>query len=411
MWYIKYYSGFIINKKTKEEVMFKISDTVSWVGKIDWELNRFHGDEYSTNKGSSYNSYLIRDEKTVLIDTVWAPFSSEFVTNLKKEIDLNKIDYIIMNHSEIDHSGALSELMQEIPSTPIYCTKNGAKIIKGHHHKDWNFIEVKTGDTLDIGKNKLIFVEARMLHWPDSMMTYMSGENILFSNDAFGQHYASELMYNDKVDNDELYNEAIKYYANILTPFSKFVVSKIDEVVALNIPIEMICPSHGVIWRDNPLQIITQYMEWAKSYQENQITIIYDTMWNGTRRMAEAIAEGIQTKDKDVNVKLYNCAKRDKNDIITEVFKSKMILVGSSTINNGILTAAAGIMEMIKGMKFTNKKAAAFGSYGWSGESVKIITELLKEAKFDVVNDGIKELWNPDEDALHRCREFGRNLI
>ena len=391
--------------------MFKISDTVSWVGKIDWELNRFHGDEYSTNKGSSYNSYLIRDEKTVLIDTVWAPFSSEFVTNLKKEIDLNKIDYIIMNHSEIDHSGALSELMQEIPSTPIYCTKNGAKIIKGHHHKDWNFIEVKTGDTLDIGKNKLIFVEARMLHWPDSMMTYMSGENILFSNDAFGQHYASELMYNDKVDNDELYNEAIKYYANILTPFSKFVVSKIDEVVALNIPIEMICPSHGVIWRDNPLQIITQYMEWAKSYQENQITIIYDTMWNGTRRMAEAIAEGIQTKDKDVNVKLYNCAKRDKNDIITEVFKSKMILVGSSTINNGILTAAAGIMEMIKGMKFTNKKAAAFGSYGWSGESVKIITELLKEAKFDVVNDGIKELWNPDEDALHRCREFGRNLI
>lgn len=391
--------------------MFKISDTISWVGKIDWELNRFHGDEYSTHKGSSYNSYLIRDEKTVLIDTVWAPFSNEFVTNLKKEIDLNEIDFIIMNHSEIDHSGALAELMDEIPNTPIYCTKNGAKIIKGHHHKDWNFVEVKTGDTLDIGKNKLIFVEARMLHWPDSMMTYMSGENILFSNDAFGQHYASELMYNDKVDNDELYKEAIKYYANILTPFSKFVVSKIEEVVALNIPIEMICPSHGVIWRDNPLQIITQYMEWAKSYQENQITIIYDTMWNGTRRMAEAIAEGIQSKDKDVNVKLYNCAKRDKNDIITEVFKSKMILVGSSTINNGILTATSGILEMIKGMKFTNKKAAAFGSYGWSGESVKIITELLKEAKFDVVNDGIKELWNPDEDALQRCREFGKNLI
>ncbi len=391
--------------------MFKISDTVSWVGKIDWELNRFHGDEYSTHKGSSYNSYLIRDEKTVLIDTVWAPFSNEFVTNLKKEVDLNKIDYIIMNHSEIDHSGALAELMRDIPNTPIYCTKNGAKIIKGHHHKDWNFVEVKTGDTLDIGKNKLIFVEAKMLHWPDSMMTYMSGENILFSNDAFGQHYASELMYNDKVDNDELYNEAIKYYANILTPFSKFVVNKIEEVVALNIPIEMICPSHGVIWRDNPLQIITKYMEWAKIYQENQITIIYDTMWNGTRRMAEAIAEGIKSKDKDVNIKLFNCAKRDKNDIITEVFKSKMILVGSSTINNGILTAAAGILEMIKGMKFTNKKAAAFGSYGWSGESVKIITELLKEAKFEVVNDGIKELWNPDEDALQRCREFGKSLI
>lgn len=386
--------------------MFKISDTVTWVGKIDWELNRFHGDEYSTHKGSSYNSYLIRDEKTVLIDTVWQPFSKEFVENLKKVIDLKEIDYIVINHSEIDHSGALTDLMEEIPDTPIYCTKNGAKIIKGHHHKDWNFVEVKTGDTLHIGKNKLIFVEARMLHWPDSMMTYMSGENILFSNDAFGQHYASELMYNDKVDREELYNEALKYYANILTPFSKFVIGKIEEVVALNIPIEMICPSHGIIWREDPLQIVNQYMEWANSYQENQITIVYDTMWNGTRRIAEAIAEGIKSKDKDVDIKLFNCAKRDKNDIITEIFKSKMVLVGSSTINNGILTAVAGILEMMKGLKFTNKKAAAFGSYGWSGEAVKIITQQLKDAKFDVVNEGIRELWNPDEEALERCREY-----
>ncbi|WP_312810651.1 anaerobic nitric oxide reductase flavorubredoxin [Sedimentibacter sp.] len=390
--------------------MFKITDTVSWIGKIDWELNRFHGDEYSTHKGSSYNSYLIRDEKTVLIDTVWKPFSKEFVANLKKEVDLNKIDYIIMNHNEVDHSGGLVDLMREIPDTPIYCTKNGAKIIKGHYHQDWNFVEVKTGDTLDIGKNKLVFVEARMLHWPDSMMTYMSGENILFSNDAFGQHYASELMYNDKVDQEELFNEAIKYYANILTPFSKFVVSKIEEVVALNIPISMICPSHGIIWRDNPLQIVNKYVEWAKSYKENQITIIYDTMWDGTRRMAEAIAEGIKSKDKDVTIKLFNCAKRDKNDIITEVFKSKMILIGSSTINNGILSSVASLLEMIKGLKFTDKKAAAFGSYGWSGESVKIVTEELKESKFEVISEGIKELWNPDEDAINRCKEFGASL-
>ena len=391
--------------------MFKITDTVSWVGKIDWELNRFHGNEYSTHKGSSYNSYLIRDEKTVLIDTVWEPFSKEFVANLKKEIDLNSIDYIVMNHSEVDHAGALLELMKEIPETPIYCTKNGAKIIKGLHHKDFNFVEVKTGDTLDIGKNKLVFVEARMLHWPDSMMTYMSGENILFSNDAFGQHYASEMMYNDMVDQDELYDEAIKYYANILTPFSKFVTSKIQEVLSMNIPVNLICPSHGIIWRDNPLQIVNKYIKWAASYQENQVTIIYDTMWNGTRRMAEAMAEGIKSKDAKVDVKLYNCAKRDKNDIITEVFKSKIVLVGSSTINNGILSATAGILEMIKGLKFTNKKAAAFGSYGWSGESVKIITEELKESKFDVVSEGIKELWNPDEEALQRCREFGKNLV
>jgi len=386
---------------------FKISDTVTWVGKIDWELRSFHGEEYSTHKGSSYNSYLIKDEKTVLMDTVWSPFSKEFIANLKNEIDLNKIDYIIMNHSESDHSGALVDLMKEIPNTPIYCTKSGAKIIKGHYHMDWNFVEVKTGDTLDLGKNKLTFIEAKMLHWPDTMFTYMSGENILFSNDGFGQHYASEFMYNDKVDQSELFQEAIKYYANILTPFSKFVVRKIEEILSFNLPVDMICPSHGIIWRDNPLQIVNKYMEWAKSYKENQITIIYDTMWNSTRRMAETIAEGIKNSNEDITVKIFNSSKSDKNDIITEVFKSKMVLVGSSTINKGILSSTAAILEMIKGLEFKGKSAAAFGSYGWSGESSKIITEDLSKAGFEIINEGIRELWNPDEDGLSRCRNFG----
>ncbi|MGE4284577.1 MAG: anaerobic nitric oxide reductase flavorubredoxin, partial [Clostridia bacterium] len=345
----------------------KISEKVTWVGKVDWELTRFHGNEYSTHRGSSYNSYLIKDEKIVLIDTVWQPFDKEFVENLKKEIDLDKIDYIIANHAEIDHSGALQELMREIPNTPIYCTKNGVKSLKGHYHEDWNFVEVRTGDSLDIGKSKLIFIEARMLHWPDSMFTYMTGENILFSNDAFGQHYASELLYNDCVDNAELYQEAIKYYANILTPFSMFVTKKIEEVLSFNLPVDMICPSHGVIWRENPLQIVNKYLEWANQYQENQITLIYDTMWDGTRRMAEAIAEGIRAADDQIVVKMYNISKSDKNDIVTEVFKSKAFLLGSPAINKGILFSAAGIVEMIKGLGFKNKKAAGFGCYGWSG--------------------------------------------
>jgi flavorubredoxin len=394
-----------------ENMSFKITDTVSWVGKIDWELDKFHGEEYSTHKGSSYNSYLIRDEKTVLIDTVWQPFSKEFVSKLKQEVDLDEIDYIIMNHSEIDHSGALVDLMREIPNTPIYCTKSGAKIIKGTHHMDWNFVEVKTGDTLDIGKNKLTFIEAKMLHWPDTMFTYMLGENILFSNDAFGQHYASEQMYNDKVDTSELFEEAIKYYANILTPFSKFVTNKINEVVGLNVPLNMICPSHGIIWRDNPLQIVNKYMEWANSYKENQITIIYDTMWNATRKMAESIAQGIAELDKEVTIKVYNSSKRDKNDIITEIFKSKLVIVGSSTINNGILSSTAALLEMVKGLKFTGKKALAFGSYGWSGESVKLITEELKESGFEIVSDGIRELWTPDEKGLERCKKIGESLV
>ncbi|MBP1755129.1 MAG: anaerobic nitric oxide reductase flavorubredoxin [Firmicutes bacterium] len=389
----------------------RISDKVSWVGKIDWELKYFHGNEYSTKKGSSYNSYLIRDKKTVLIDTVWQPFDKEFVARLKQEIDLKEIDYIIMNHNESDHSGALPELMREIPGTPIYCTANGAKIIKGHYHQDWNFHIVKTGDTLEVGDSTLTFIEAPMLHWPDTMFTYMDGENILFSNDAFGQHYATETLYNDTADQGELLAEATKYYANILTPFSKMVVKKIEEVLSFHLPVDMICPSHGVIWRDHPTQIVERYLDWAKDYQENQITIIYDTMWNSTRKMAEAIARGIEMSDPVVKVKLMNASKEDKNDVITEIFKSKMILMGAPTINNGYLFSLGGILEMTKGLKFKNKKAATFGSYGWSGEAVKLLADHLKEAGFTIVNEGLRKYWVPDEEDLEDCVRFGSEIV
>jgi len=390
---------------------FKINDRVTWVGKIDWELTKFHGYEYSVHKGSSYNSYLIRDKKTVLIDTVWKPYAKEFVENLKKVISLDEIDYIVANHAEVDHSGALPELMREIPDTPIYCSTNGVKSLRGHYHQDWNFIEVKTGDTLDIGQNKLVFIEAPMLHWPDTMFTYMTGDNILFSNDGFGQHYASEYMYNDLVDQCELYEEAMKYYTNILNPFSLLVKKKIDELLAMDVPIDMICPSHGVIWRQDPLQIVNKYLEWSQAYQEDQITIIYDTMWNGTRRMAEAIASGIKEADDKTNLKLYNAAKTDKNDILTEIFKSKAVLLGSPTINRSILSSMAALIDMAKGLAFKQKKAAAFGTYGWSGESVKLLTAHLKDAGFEVVSDGIRAVWNPDEEALAQCKEFGKQFV
>ncbi len=388
-----------------------IKNNVSWVGKVDWELRKFHGNEYSTHRGSSYNSYLIQEEKTVLIDTVWKPFAKEFVENLKKEIDLKKIDYIIANHAETDHSGALPELMGHIPDTPVYCTENGVKSLKGHYHKDWNFRPVKTGDKLDIGNGKeLIFVEMRMLHWPDSMAAYMTGDNILFSNDAFGQHYASEYLFNDLVDQTELFAECIKYYANILTPFSPLVEKKINEVLSLNLPIDIIATSHGVVWRNNPAQIVEKYLAWSKGYSEDQITILYDTMWEGTKAMAEAIARGIKTADKKVNIKLYNISKTDKNDIITEIFKSKMILVGSPTIGRGITSATAGILEEIEGLRFAGKKAAAFGSYGWSGEAVARLTGWLKRAGFAIVNDGIRCLWNPDDDAVTQCVNYGKEI-
>jgi anaerobic nitric oxide reductase flavorubredoxin len=394
-------------------VSFKINDNVTWVGKIDWELRKFHGEELSAHRGSSYNSYLVRgSEKTVLIDTVWKPFASGFVAGLKKEIDLNDIDCIVALHGEVDHSGALPDLLREIPDTPVYCSSAGVKSLRGQYHEDWNFQPVKTGDKIELGDGReLVFVEAKMLHWPDSMFSYLSGDNILFPNDAFGQHYASELMYNDLVDQCELYAEAIKYYANILTPFSKLVMAKIREVVGMNLPVEMICPSHGVIWRDDPLQIVNKYMEWADAYREDQVTIIYDTMWDGTRKAAEAIAGGIKEANGTINIKLYNAARSDTNDIVTEIFKSKAIVVGSPTINKGVLHSIASLMDMAKGLNFQQKKGAAFGCYGWSGESVRVINEMLEEAGFELINkEGLRTMWNPDESAVAACAAFGGEI-
>lgn len=389
-----------------------VKNNVSWVGKVDWELQKFHGSEYSTHKGSTYNSYLIQEEKTVLIDTVWFPFAEEFVENLAKEIDLDKIDFIIANHGEVDHSGALPALMKHIPDKPIYCTANAVKSLKGQYHQDWNFRVVKTGDKIDIGNGKeLIFVEMTMLHWPDSMATYLTQDNILFSNDAFGQHLATEKLFNDLVDQCDLFNEAIKYYANILTPFSPMLKKKLAEVTALNLPIEMIATSHGVIWRENPMQIVKKYAQWANDYRENQITIIYDTMWNGTKLLAEKIAEGIASIDPDVVVKIHNLSKSDENDLITEVFKSKTVVIGSPTIMNSILHSMAGFIHLMKELKFKQKKAAAFGCYGWTGESVKVMNELMANAGFEILNEGFRNQWNPNNEAQKAAFDFGRTIV
>ena len=376
----------------------QVKGNVSWVGYLDWELETFHGDEYSILNGSSQNAYLIEEEKTVLMDTVWTPHRDEFIGNLKAEIDLSKIDCIVMNHGEQDHSGTLPALMREIPGVPIYCTAAAVKSLEGQYGKNgWNFHVVKTGDTLDIGAGKqLVFVEMKMLHWPDSMATYMTGDNILFSMDAFGQHFAVEELFNDKANQALLYKEAMKYFANILNPFAPFVTRKLAEIGKLNLPIDIIAPAHGVIWRDNPAQIVEAYAKWADAYQENQITVAYDTMWEGTAKLAHAVAAEISRQSPDTVVKVYNIAKTDKNELMTEVFKSKAIAVGSPTCVNDILTSVAGWLSFLKTLKFKGKKAAAFGCYGWSGESVKILQEKLKEAGFQVTESAVKCNWNPE---------------
>lgn len=390
----------------------KITDKVLWVGKTDWELKSFHGDELSTRRGSSYNAYLVRDTKTALIDTVWHPYDREFVSRLKETIDLTEIDYIVMQHNEVDHSGALRELLREIPGTPIYCTKKGEAILRGHYHEDWNFVNVKTGDKLSLGETELTFIEAPMLHWPDTMFSYLSGEEILFSNDGFGQHFASESLFDEDVaDAEAMLYEAEKYYTNILCPFSAMVAKKVQQILDMKLPLKMICPSHGIIWKQRPELILQKYQQWSAAYQENQATIAYDTMWQSTRLMAEAIAEGLRDELPTLNVKLMNAARDDKNDILTEMFRSKLILVGSPTINNGISYAISGLLEMIHGLKFKGKKAAAFGSYGWSGEGVKLITDHLQASGLEiVVPEGHRTLWVPDAEALETCRKYGREI-
>ncbi len=391
--------------------MIPVKNNIFWVGKTDWELRRFHGDEYSTHRGSTYNSYLIKEEKTVLVDTVWKPFAREFVDRLRAGINLDQIDFIVINHGEIDHSGALPELMEQIPDTPIYCSENAVQSLKGHYHQDWDFRTVKTGDRLEVGNGKeLVFVEMKMLHWPDSQACYLTGDEVLFSNDAFGQHYATERLFNDQVDQCELFQEAIKYYANILTPFSPLVEKKIREILALELPIDIIAPSHGVIWRDNPTQIVEKYLEWAGNYQENQITLLYDTMWEGTRILADNIARGIKKEDPEVEIKLFNTAKTDKNDILTEVFKSKTVLFGSPTINRTILMSMAAILDGIEGLKFKGKKAAAFGCYGWSGEGVGKLNEMAMKAGFELIENGLKVKWMPDARVIEEAAAFGKRV-
>ena len=389
-----------------------VKNNVYWIGKMDWELESFHGSDYSINHGSSQNAYLIQEEKTVLIDTVWKPHSTEFIENLEREINLNTIDFIVANHGEVDHSGSLPALMEKIPHTPIYCTANAVKSLTGQfHHPEWSFHVVKTGDSIDIGNGKkLIFVEMRMLHWPDSMATYMTEDNILFSNDAFGQHYAVEELFNDKADQCLLWEEAIKYYANILNPFSPLVKKKIEEIQSFGLPIEIIAPSHGSIWRDNPLQIVEWYYAWSQNYQENQITIAYDTMWDGTKQLAHKIAAEVSSLSPDTKVKIFNISKINKNDIMTEVFKSKAVAVGSPTVGQDILSAVGGWLDFLKELKFKNKKAAVFGCYGWSGESTKVLRERLTDAGFEVVEPEIKCNWNPVEEDFKKAADLVKAL-
>jgi anaerobic nitric oxide reductase flavorubredoxin len=386
----------------------ELAEGVYWVGVVDWALRHFHGHELSTHRGSSYNAYLITDEKTVLVDTVWGPFQEQLIENIREVVDPAKIDLVVANHAETDHSGALPEVMRHVPKAKVVVSKRGRESVEGHFHQPWDFEAVGTGDRINIGRSELVFIEAPMLHWPDSMFTYLSGKGILMPNDAFGQHYATAFRFNDQVDQEELYEEALKYYANILTPFSSLVLKKIDEFLALNLPLNIIAPSHGVIWRREPLQIVTKYQEWARQTPQKSAVIIYDSMWDGTRHMAEAIGEGLAASG--IPYKVFHLPTSDRNDIVAEIFKARAIIVGSPTFNQGLLPTITPILEDLKGLRFHNKIGAAFGCYGWSGESVKLIEEHLEKCRIPLAADGLLAKWQPRPEDLARCRETGRTV-
>jgi anaerobic nitric oxide reductase flavorubredoxin len=387
-------------------MVVEIMDDVYWVGVVDWALRHFHGYELSTLRGSTYNSYLIKDEKTVLVDTVWGPFADDFLARVREVVDPAAIDIVVANHAESDHSGSLPAVMRHCPEATVVVSGRGADSVPGHYHQDWNFKVVGTGDKINIGKHELVFVEAPMLHWPDSMFTYLVGKNLLMPNDAFGQHYATDKRFNDEVDQIELYEEALRYYANILTPFSEMVIKKIDEVLALGLPVDMIAPSHGVIWRNEPLQIVEKYREWAEQKGEERAVILYDTMWRGTRHMAEAVGGGLAAEG--VPYKIFYAPTSDRNRVLTEIFRAKAVVVGSPTVNRGYISTLGTYMEDLRGLAFKNKVGAAFGSYGWSGEAVKIIEEHFERCKITVAAPGVRAKWQPTAEDLAACAELGR---
>jgi flavorubredoxin len=383
-----------------------LAEGINWVGVVDWTLRDFHG--YITRRGATYNAYLISDEKTALVDTVKHTFSSELLRNIGEIVDPEKIDYIIVNHVEMDHSSSLPVIAKAAKNATIIASQRGKDAIIEHYGADFKIQTVKTGDELKLGKRTLRFIEAPMLHWPDSMFTYVVEDKILMPNDAFGQHLATSERFDDEVDAHVLMEEAKTYYANILMPLGPMITRKIQEVVQMGIPIAMIAPSHGVIWRSDPSKIIKAYLDWSAGVSENKVVIVYDTMWGSTDKMARAIAEGVASTS--VDAKLLKLRAAEQTDIVTEILDAKAVIVGSPTINNGIFPTLGSFLTYITGLKPKGKLWGFFGSYGWGGGAVKGMIETVKKAGFEVYEPSVEVKYVPDQEDLKKCFEFGQQI-
>jgi flavorubredoxin len=381
----------------------ELAKGVYWVGAIDWNL-RFCG-SYNTPRGTTYNAYLVVSDKIALVDTVKTGFDREMLKRIEEIVDPSKIDYVVCNHIELDHSGAMPSLMEVAENAEVIATKAGKDGLRLHFQQDWDARVVKTGDTLSLGDKTMMFIEAAMLHWPDSMFTYLVEDRILMPNDAFGGHIATHHRFEDEVGPAAI-EEATKYFAVIVSVYSSLVQKKLKELRDMNIPVDMIAPAHGVIWRD-PGKILDAYDKWSRGEAKNKVTVVFDTMWRSTGMMASEITRGIASKD--VEVRLFNLRTSDWSEIIKEIVDSRVIVVGSPTLNMGMYPTVGGFLTFLRGIRPPNKKAAAFGSYGWGKGAVRDINEQLEKMKFEVL-PSLEIKYVPGDDGLRKCYEFGQSI-
>jgi flavorubredoxin len=374
------------------------------VGVTDWNIRDFHG--YSTDVGTTYNAFLVVDEKIALIDSVKQPFADQLLANISRILDPSKIDYVVSNHTELDHAGSLARVMHRIgEDKPLICSKMGAKNLSKHFTQRWNYRAVGSGEELALGKRTLRFLETRMIHWPDSMFSYLLPDGILFSSDGFGQHYAGPEKFDDEIG-DSILVHAKKYFANILLLYTAHIEKLIQQVAGMGLSIRMICPDHGIIWRKDPGRIVQTYLQWCRQEPEKKAVIVYDTMWQSTEKMAHAIQAGIMAEgvpSKPLNLRMWH-----RSDVMTDVFDARAVVVGSPTLNNQMFPTVADFLCYLKGLKPRNKLGAAFGSYGWSGEAVKLIESELDAMAIERVQPGLRVQFVPQQPLIESCHEFGR---
>jgi flavorubredoxin len=384
----------------------KISDHVYWVGAIDWMIRDFHG--YTTPRGSTYNAYLILADKITLIDTVKSPFKDEMLSRIKSVVDPLQIKYIISNHSEMDHTGCLPELIDLIKPQKVFASAVGAKTLQELFHDQHEIVPVADGESLSLGNMDLTFMETRMIHWPDSMFSYLACDQVLFSQDAFGMHLASLERFADELPEATLEYEAATYYANIVLPYSPIVLRALQKVTATGWKIKILAPDHGPVWRKDLGKIIELYKHWAAQKPTAKAVVVYATMWHSTEKMAGAIAEALVREG--IKVRLLSINETHRSEVVYEVLNAGALIVGSSTLNNNILPQMADVMTYLKGLKPVNLIGAAFGSYGWSGESVRHLEEMLKEMKVEIAAEAVAVKHVPDEVVLTKCQELGKAI-